>query len=121
MRRLAPDSRRMKRSAFLKRLGELEGSQRMSLLCRFAFNCSIAARGAYIEAGCSPDDAARQLRGYNEILLIANSELDAALNGSARTRSALDLASAVEHWITIAGIDSGMEYACKRTAEETYP
>ena len=108
----------MKNSAFLKRLGGLEGSEKVPLLCRLAFNCSIAARGAYIEAGASADDAARQLRGYNEILLVVNSELDAALTDSSRARTPQDFVSAVEHGVTLAGISTGMEYACKGAASD---
>jgi len=104
----------MKCSVALERLGGLVGVKKASLLCRLALNCSIAARGAYIEADCSPDDAARQLRGYNEILLVVNSELDAALNEPSRARTPQEFVSTIEHWIAIAKISTGMDYACKR-------
>lgn len=96
---------------FLEGVGKLDGARRAAVLCRLAFQCSIAARGSYVEAGCSRDDAAKELRGYNEILLILNDELEAAINDGAR-RTPEDLASAVEHWVTTAGIRTGMEHAC---------
>lgn len=97
---------------FVGRLGQLDAVKKPGLLSQLAFQCSIAARAAYVEAGCSPSDAARQLRGYNEVLLIVNSELDAAINEPSRARTPQDFASAVEHWMNTAGINRGMEHAC---------
>jgi hypothetical protein len=100
--------------AFSEHLEACEPSEKASLLCRFAMYCGISARGAYPEAGCSSMESTKQLRGYNEVLLIVTSDLDSTITG-ANPRSSKDFASAVEHWVEVSGIQEGVDHASQMT------
>jgi hypothetical protein len=105
----------MSASALASTLTGLPRDDKARLLAQFAYYLAIAARGAYLEAGATIEASSRQLRGFNELQLIANSELNAVVEESGgRSRTAVDLVSSLQHWAGQAGINEELEWAARR-------
>jgi hypothetical protein len=89
-------------------------TEKSLFLAELAFYLGQAARGAYIEAGRTPNEAAERLMAYNEMQLVLASELISGLERAERQRSAGDLVDSLQHWANVGDCTAELAWACQK-------